>query len=49
VIASGLSVKSDLYKKLMENDIVLYKIGDCQMPRKVIDAVWEAYKTARLI
>jgi 2-enoate reductase len=49
VIATGLSVKSDLSKKLMENDILLYKIGDCQMPRKVIDAVWEAYKTARLI
>jgi len=49
VVAAGLRSNDNLAAVLEKEEIKYYSIGDSVKPRKVIDAVWEAYKTARLI
>jgi NADPH-dependent 2,4-dienoyl-CoA reductase/sulfur reductase-like enzyme len=49
VLAIGLRPNDELISKLRGNVKDLYAIGDCNEPRKVIDAIWEGFRLARLI
>jgi 2-enoate reductase len=43
VLAVGLKPIDDLYHKITQKKRLVYKIGDCKKPRKIINAVWEAF------
>lgn len=45
-LALGLSPERGLYDSLKGEVVELYLIGDCKEPRKIMDAVWEAYHVA---
>ena len=49
VIALGLSSNKELEEALKDTVAETYAIGDCVGPRKVIDAVWEGFRFARLV
>jgi len=49
IIATGLASQDNLYEALLEKVDEVYRIGDCVAPGKIIDAVWQAYRKARLI
>ncbi|MDI7259382.1 MAG: FAD-dependent oxidoreductase [Thermodesulfobacteriota bacterium] len=49
VLAVGLRPNDELISKLRGKVKELYSIGDCNEPRKVIDAIWEGFRLARLI
>lgn len=49
VLAVGLRPNDELISKLRGKVKELYSIGDCMEPRKVIDAIWEGFRLARLI
>lgn len=49
VLAVGLKPEKRLFEALKNKIPEVYSIGDCVEPRKVIDAVWEGFRTARLI
>ena len=49
VLALGLKSEGALTKGLQGKVPELYAIGDCVEPRRIINAVWEAYRIARLI
>ncbi len=45
----GLKPEAALSEELRDRVPELYTVGDCVEPRRLINAVWEAYRTARLI
>ena len=47
--ALGLKPEAALSEELRDRVPELYTIGDCVEPRRLINAIWEAYRTARLI
>jgi len=49
VLAVGLKPEAALSEKLRDVVPELYTVSDCVEPRRLINAVWEAYRTARLI
>ena len=49
ILAVGLKPETALSEELRDRVPELYAIGDCVEPRRLINAVWEAYRTARLI
>ena len=49
VLALGLKPDSALIEELRDKVPELHMVGDCVEPRRIINAVWEAYRTARLI
>jgi len=49
VIAVGMSPCNDLEKILNGKVAELYTIGDCAEPGGIIDAIWQAFHTARKI
>ncbi|MFC1966782.1 FAD-dependent oxidoreductase, partial [Chloroflexota bacterium] len=49
VLAVGLKSNNHLLKALMDKVPAVYAIGDCVEPRKVINAIWEGYRIARLV
>ncbi len=49
VIATGFASQDNLYEALLEKVDEVYRIGDCVTPGKIINAVWQAYRKARLI
>ncbi len=49
VIAAGFTPNDGLSRALLGKVPEVYPIGDCVEPRKVINAIWEAFRTARLI
>jgi NADPH-dependent 2,4-dienoyl-CoA reductase/sulfur reductase-like enzyme len=49
VIALGFQSNKGLYESLKDRGQEIYAIGDCVEPRKVIDAIWEGFRIARLI
>lgn len=49
VLALGLKSSDELSEALRDKIPELYVIGDCVEPRKVKDAIWEGFRTARLI
>ncbi|MBA7681912.1 Metal reductase [subsurface metagenome] len=49
VLALGLKPEAALSEELRDRVSELYTIGDCVEPRRLINAIWEAYRIARLI
>jgi len=49
VLAVGLKPEEALAKALEGKAAKVYSIGDCHEPRKILDAVWDAFYTARTI
>ncbi|MBI4188816.1 MAG: FAD-dependent oxidoreductase [Chloroflexi bacterium] len=49
VLAVGLIPQRELVEALQDKVPEVYAIGDCVEPRKVINAIWEGFRTARLI
>jgi len=49
VLAIGRRPENELYKSLSGEIPSLYQIGDCKEPRKIINAIWDAYTIARAI
>jgi 2,4-dienoyl-CoA reductase (NADPH2) len=49
VVAIGLEARSKLHDELKGRVEELYAIGDCVRPRKVLDAIWEGFRIARLL
>jgi len=49
VTACGLEPRNELRKELTSYDLEVHAIGDCVQPGKVIDAMWQAYRTSRLL
>jgi NADH dehydrogenase FAD-containing subunit len=49
VLAVGLKPEIDLAKALEGKMAEIHSIGDCHEPRKILDAVWDAFNTARVI
>ena len=49
VLAVGFRANEKLSEALSGMIPEVYTIGDCVDPRKVINAVWEAFRAARLI
>ena len=49
VLASGSQPNKSLYESLDGRVSEIYAIGDCVEPRKLMNAIWEGFRTARLI
>ena len=49
VLALGFKPESALFQGLRDKVPEVYAVGDCVEPRKLINAIWEAYRTARVI
>ena len=49
VVVGFLSDDKGLVRALRDQVPEIYSIGDCVTPRKVINAVWEGFHTARMI
>jgi 2-enoate reductase len=49
VLAVGLKPEADLAKALDGNLAEIYSVGDCHEPRKILDAVWDAFYTVHAI
>ena len=49
VLAVGYQSNRVLLEELEDKVPEVYAIGDCVKPRKVKNAIWEAYRTARLV
>ncbi len=49
VLAVGLKPNDSLWEALVEKKYRVYKVGDCQDPRIILNAVWDAYKVANSV
>ena len=49
VLALGLKSNRELEETLKDAVAETYVIGDCVEPRKVMDAIWEGFRFARLV
>jgi len=49
VLAVGMKSRHELSEGLVGKLPVIHAVGDCVVPRKVMNAIWEAYNVARLI
>ena len=49
VVAAGFKPNIELREDLKDTISETYAVGDCVEPRKVMDAIWEGYRIARLI
>lgn len=49
IMAVGLRPRDSLQKALTGKAAELYTVGDCVRPRKIMAAIWEGYRLARLI
>jgi thioredoxin reductase len=49
VLATGMTPRNELQEALTGKVPGLYAIGDCVEPRHIINAIWEAFSTARTI
>jgi 2-enoate reductase len=50
VIARGMKPNNKILAETLRNKVSeVYVIGDCVRPRMVLNAIWEGYRTARLI
>ena len=49
VIATGMKPNNELTEELKYQASEIYTIGDCAEPRKLTNAIWEGFRTARLI
>ena len=48
-LALGLKSEDQLYNLLRGNIPQLYAIGDCKEPRRILEAIWDAYSVASVI
>ena len=48
VLSVGMKPNNELVEKLSDNEAKVYAIGDCSGARKVIDAIWEGFRFARI-
>jgi len=48
-LALGLKSEDQLYNLLREKITQLYTIGDCNKPRRVLEAIWDGYEVASII
>jgi 2-enoate reductase len=49
LLAVGLRAEDELVEQVGEGVSEVYAIGDCREPRKVINAIWEGFRLARLV
>jgi 2-enoate reductase len=49
VLAVGLKPNNKLLDSLSNDALRLYAIGDCVQPRRIINAMWEGFRVARLL
>ena len=49
VLAMGMKAERGLWDELADRLPAVHAVGDCVEPRKIINAIWEAYNLARLI
>ena len=50
VIAVGLKVTDKAFVETLEDNLPeVHVIGDCVKPRKILSAIWEGYRRARVI
>ena len=49
ILAVGMKPRRELLDALEGKVPDIHAIGDCVKPRKILDAVWEAYRISRLI
>ena len=49
VFARGMKPNRELVEALQDRLPEVYAIGDCVEPRKILNAIWEGFRTARLI
>jgi 2-enoate reductase len=50
VIAVGLKVADEAFVEILEDNLPeTHVIGDCVKPRKILSAIWEGYRRARVI
>ena len=49
IIATGMRPNNGLAEELKDQSPEVHVIGDCAEPRKVINAMWEGFRTARLV
>jgi 2-enoate reductase len=47
VVAAGLRSNQELYISINAISIPVYLVGDAQKPRKILNAVWDAYEVTR--
>jgi 2-enoate reductase len=49
VLARGLKSEAGLFKAVEGSGLEVYAVGDCVEPRDIKAAIWEGFRTARLI
>jgi 2-enoate reductase len=49
VLALGLCPETRLLENLRQTGRKVVAIGDCVFPRKIMDAIWEGYRKARIV
>ncbi|MBW1817191.1 MAG: FAD-dependent oxidoreductase [Deltaproteobacteria bacterium] len=49
IMAAGMRPENTLYESLTERLPEVHRVGDCVKPRRVMEAIWEGYRVARLI
>ncbi|MBI2831985.1 MAG: FAD-dependent oxidoreductase, partial [Chloroflexi bacterium] len=49
ILAIGLEPENRLFEALQDKVPELYAVGDCAGPRKVMSAMWEGFRAARLV
>jgi hypothetical protein len=49
VLAVGRRAENQLLEEMKDLVPEIIVVGDCLSPRKVKDAIWESFKTARVI
>ena len=49
IVCTGFEANQGLINSLNGSPFEVYDIGDCVKPGKVLDAIWDAFRTARLV
>ena len=49
VLAGGMKPELALFEALRDRLPEVYPVGDCVQPRLVMHAIWEGFRTARLV
>ena len=49
VMAAGMRSENALYESLVKKLPEVHRLGDCVKPRRVMEAIWEGFRTARLL
>jgi 2-enoate reductase len=49
VLAAGMKRSEEFFEALKDKIPEVFVIGDCAEPRNVLYAIWEGFRTARLI